>query len=111
VLSGRPDGLTGSFVAIAVSDTGAGIPPDVLPRIWDPFFTTKPAGKGTGLGLSTVYGYAKQSGGSVSVESTVNKGTTVTILLPKADRLLADRDEADTDENGGSIIPFPKQAP
>ena len=111
MLSGRPDGLTGSFVAIAVSDTGTGIPPDVLLRIWDPFFTTKPAGKGTGLGLSMVYGYARQSGGGVSVESMVNEGTTVTILLPKADRPLREPERVDFADKAELLVLFPKRAP
>lgn len=72
----------GAFVAISFSDTGSGIPAEKLPLIFEPFFTTKPIGKGTGLGLSQVYGFAKQSGGDVGVESTVGEGTTFTLYLP-----------------------------
>jgi CheY-like chemotaxis protein len=72
----------GSFVAIAFSDTGMGIPPNLLSKIFDPFFTTKEVGKGTGLGLSQVYGFAHQAGGTVQVESNVGQGTTMTIYLP-----------------------------
>src|SRR5262249_6082300 len=61
-----------------------GMPPDVLARAFDPFYTTKPPGKGTGLGLSQVYGIAKQCGGDVAIESERNRGTTVTIVLPRA---------------------------
>jgi two-component system NtrC family sensor kinase len=75
--------LAGDFVAISVTDTGSGIAPDLLSRVWEPFFTTKAAGKGTGLGLSMVYGFAKQSGGAAAIESELGKGTTVTIFLPK----------------------------
>jgi PAS domain S-box-containing protein len=77
-------GVSREVVALTVADAGVGIPEDVLPRIFDPFFTTKPVGKGTGLGLSQVYGFARQAGGSVKVESVVGKGTRVTIYLPRA---------------------------
>ncbi|HEX2841374.1 ATP-binding protein [Hyphomicrobium sp.] len=76
--------LNGDFVAISVSDTGTGISPDVIDRIFDPFFTTKPIGKGTGLGLSQVYGFARQSGGTVLVSSEVGRGTTIEIILPRS---------------------------
>jgi PAS domain S-box-containing protein len=82
-----PPGETGvsrEVVALTVADAGVGIPEDVLPRIFEPFFTTKPVGKGTGLGLSQVYGFARQAGGSVKVESGVGKGTRVTMYLPRA---------------------------
>ncbi|MES3029485.1 MAG: ATP-binding protein [Pseudomonadota bacterium] len=72
----------GRHVVIAVSDTGHGIPPDLLQKVFDPFFTTKSVGKGTGLGLSQVYGIATQSGGTVRVESTVGVGTAIEIWLP-----------------------------
>jgi PAS domain S-box-containing protein len=73
----------GDFVVIRVSDTGAGIPPDVVQKVFDPFFTTKPVGKGTGLGLSQVHGFAYQAGGLVALCSELGKGTTVTISLPR----------------------------
>lgn len=73
-----------SAVVITVTDTGEGMPPDVASRAFDPFFTTKPTGKGTGLGLSQVYGFVRQSGGDVAIESEVGKGTTVKIRLPCA---------------------------
>jgi CheY-like chemotaxis protein len=73
----------GEYVALSVSDTGTGMPPDVVARAFDPFFTTKEAGKGSGLGLSMVYGFAKQSGGHTSIYSEVGQGTTVRIYLPR----------------------------
>ena len=76
---------SGDFVAISLSDTGVGIAPDDLERIFEPFFTTKDIGKGTGLGLSQVFGFAKQSGGDVDVESIVGRGSTFTLYLPQAD--------------------------
>lgn len=81
VLSETP--LAGDFVAIEISDTGLGIPSDVLDKIFEPFFTTKPIGKGTGLGLSQVHGFAHQAGGTVKVASELGKGTAFTILLPR----------------------------
>jgi two-component system NtrC family sensor kinase len=74
----------GDFVALSVSDTGGGIPPDVLKRVFEPFFTTKDVGEGTGLGLSQVYGFVRQSGGDVQIDSMVGKGTRVTLYLPRA---------------------------
>ena len=71
-----------AFVAIAFSDTGMGIPPNLLSKMFDPFFTTKEVGKGTGLGLSQVYGFAHQAGGTVTAESKVGQGTTITVYLP-----------------------------
>jgi CheY-like chemotaxis protein len=77
------------FVTIEVSDTGAGIAPEVLPQVFDPFFTTKPVGQGTGLGLSQVFAFANESGGSVALHSVLNEGTTVTLTLPRAQGLVA----------------------
>ena len=74
----------GQYVLIAVRDTGTGMPPDVLARALEPFFTTKAPGKGTGLGLSQVYGFARQSGGTVTIESQVGQGTVVRIFLPRS---------------------------
>ena len=76
------DGQTGDFVTIEFSDSGTGIPPDLLSKIFDPFFTTKEVGKGSGLGLSQVYGFAHQAGGTVRAESKVGLGTAITIYLP-----------------------------
>ncbi|MBW1843519.1 MAG: hypothetical protein JRJ05_04190 [Deltaproteobacteria bacterium] len=73
--SEHPDARAGAFVAFSVQDSGVGIPAEDLPRVFDPFFTTKEVGSGTGLGLSMVYGFAKQSGGHVTIESRVGSGT------------------------------------
>ena len=77
------DGVDGAFVAISVIDVGSGIPPERLDQIFEPFFTTKAVGQGTGLGLSQVFGFAKQSGGEILVESEVGRGTTFTLYLPR----------------------------
>jgi two-component system cell cycle sensor histidine kinase/response regulator CckA len=73
----------GEYVLVEVEDTGTGIPPEIIDKIFDPFYTTKDVGKGTGLGLSTVYGVVKQTGGFVYVDSVVGKGTTFRIFLPR----------------------------
>jgi signal transduction histidine kinase/ActR/RegA family two-component response regulator len=74
----------GDYVLVSVADTGKGIAPEQLDRVFEPFYTTKEPGHGTGLGLSQVYGFVEQSGGHVRIESTVGTGTTVMIYLPKA---------------------------
>jgi two-component system cell cycle sensor histidine kinase/response regulator CckA len=82
--AGRPWLRGGTWVRLQVADTGPGIPADVLPHVFEPFFSTKNAGPATGLGLSTVYGIVKQSGGFVWIDSEPGSGTRVTILLPPA---------------------------
>ena len=79
-----PDATPGPHVLVEVSDTGSGIPPEILERIFDPFFTTKEVGKGTGLGLSTVHGIIKNLGGLLNVISQAGKGTTFQVYLPAA---------------------------
>jgi len=101
-LTGSPaeDGLSGNFVAIRVADTGSGIAPEILPHVFEPFFTTKDVGKGTGLGLSQVYGFAKQSGGTATVASTVGRGTVISLYLP-CTRELAAPSVAPTEREAG----------
>ena len=72
------------YLSVEVSDTGIGITPEVRERMFDPFFTTKPRGQGTGLGLSTSLGIIRSHGGAVDVQSTINQGTTITVLFPAA---------------------------
>ncbi len=109
-LRGEPayDRLQGEFVALSVADTGSGIAPDVIARIFEPFFTTKEVGKGTGLGLSQVYGFAKQSGGTVTVWSRLGVGTTFTLYLPRTrempQRSAPVRNEDAVSEESGSVL-------
>jgi len=97
-------GAAGPFAAVSLTDTGSGIPADLLGRIFEPFFTTKEVGKGTGLGLSQVFGFAKQSGGDVDVVSEIGVGTTFTLYLPEVEPetnvVAARRDEASVEPGG-----------
>lgn len=74
----------GEYVVIEIADSGKGMPPEVLQRVFEPFFTTKPVGQGTGLGLSMAYGFVKQSGGEIVIDSEVGRGTSVRIFLPRS---------------------------
>jgi signal transduction histidine kinase/ActR/RegA family two-component response regulator len=101
------DGSNGEFVAVLVKDMGCGIEPGKLAQIFEPFFTTKAVGKGTGLGLSQVYGFAKQSGGDVSVESALGEGTTFTMFLPRVAAQLGEAatlQAADEAQGQGEIL-------
>jgi len=86
VLEGQPEGLRGEHVVLRVSDTGSGMPAEVVERVFEPFFTTKSFGEGTGLGLSQVFGFTKQLGGAVVVDSEIDKGSTFTLYLPATSR-------------------------
>lgn len=94
----------GRFISLSITDTGHGIPAEILPRVMDPFFTTKEEGKGTGLGLSMVHGFVKQSGGSVAMDSEVGVGTTFRMYFPEAKALVRDASEINMKPlaNGGS---------
>ena len=90
--------IGGDFVALSVADTGSGIPPDLVSRVVEPFFTTKAPNKGTGLGLSQVYGFARRSDGTVAITSEIGRGTKVIVYLPRSHAALATPsppDEAD----------------
>ena len=102
-LNGRPDGLHGDFVALRVTDSGEGMSPETMNRVFEPFFTTKAFGEGTGLGLSQVFGFAKQIGGSVTVDSKPGKGTTFILYLP-ASRGEAPDTKADGPHSKGRVL-------
>jgi signal transduction histidine kinase/CheY-like chemotaxis protein len=98
-VAAHPDAQTGNYVAFSVQDTGKGISQEDLPHVFEPFFTTKEAGSGTGLGLSTVYGFAKQSGGHVTIESGVGRGTRIVVFIPRCEK----EEQNATAENHESI--------
>ena len=100
VLEGKPDGLQGEHVALEVTDTGSGMNSEVMERVFEPFFTTKSFGEGTGLGLSQVFGFAKQIGGGVAVESAPGKGATFTLYLPASRGATASESRI----NGGNAL-------
>ncbi|HEY6917103.1 MAG TPA: PAS domain S-box protein [Allosphingosinicella sp.] len=89
--SANVSGKDGEFVCIAVSDTGCGMPQEVIDRAFEPFFTTKPVGKGTGLGLSQIHGFAAQTGGKVEIRSRVGEGSTIRLLLPRSRKTAQER--------------------
>ncbi|HEX4159815.1 MAG TPA: PAS domain S-box protein [Rhizomicrobium sp.] len=91
----NPGVVPGCYVQLAVSDSGPGIPPEIIDRVFEPFFTTKPLGKGSGLGLSMVFGFVKQSGGHIKIYSEAGRGTTFNLYLPRASEQLDDCVAAD----------------
>lgn len=88
-------GLQGEYVALSLTDTGSGIPEDVLPHVFEPFNTTKDVGKGTGLGLSQVYGFARQPGGTATALAEPGRGTTITLYLPRTIEAASDASDRD----------------
>ncbi|WP_158807281.1 PAS domain S-box protein [Beijerinckia sp. L45] len=100
----------GQYLCLSVADTGTGMTPDVIKRAFDPFFTTKPLGQGTGLGLSMIYGFARQSGGQVRIDSEPGRGTTMLIYLPRHEGHAGEAEERDhpaeasTGERGGTVL-------
>jgi signal transduction histidine kinase len=101
------DVTPGDYVVVEVSDSGTGMPPDILSRIFEPFFTTKEQGKGTGLGLSMVFGFMKQSGGHITVYSEPGKGSTFRLYLPRlrdSTAIREDRTEGPASRGGNETI-------
>ena len=92
----------GKYLSLAVRDTGCGIPPDIIDRIFDPYFTTREAGKGSGMGLAVVHGIVEYHGGGIHVESAPEKGTEVRLLLPEANDKTVRPDAGGTTTSGGS---------
>jgi len=92
----------GQYLSLSVADTGTGMTPAVIAKAFDPFFTTKPIGQGTGLGLSMIYGFAKQSGGQVRIDSETGQGTQVSIFLP---RYIGEASEATTGPTMTNTVP------
>jgi PAS domain S-box-containing protein len=92
------EAFPGEYIAITVTDTGEGMPPDVMTRVFEPFFTTKPLGQGTGLGLSQIYGFVRQSKGVVQIQSALGQGTTVRISLPRHERATEQLEQASSPE-------------
>lgn len=102
--AGGLDLASGEYVELAVADNGSGMPDEVKNRAFEPFYTTKEAGKGTGLGLSTIYGFVRQSGGTVTIDTEVGTGTTIRLFLPRANtagQQVPPEDEAGKAANGG----------
>ncbi|TIR14735.1 MAG: response regulator [Mesorhizobium sp.] len=91
----------GDYVVVTVKDTGVGIPPNIINKVVEPFFTTKPVGKGTGLGLSTVYGFMKQSGGALRIDSDIGRGTSMELWLPRS---VEQPETSPADSNGKRIL-------
>jgi signal transduction histidine kinase len=94
----------GDYFEISVSDNGQGMATDVVARAFDPFFTTKPVGQGSGLGLSQVHGFARQSGGTATIESALGTGTTVRIFLPRAE--VHAREETASMQSSAAAVPL-----
>ena len=104
VLTGTPDGLRGEHVVVRVADTGTGMSAEVAERVFEPFFTTKSFGEGTGLGLSQVFGFVKQIGGAMTVESELGNGTLFTMYLPVSGGFATDQARLDSGETLGRVL-------
>ncbi|WP_424362494.1 CHASE3 domain-containing protein [Methylocystis parvus] len=104
----NPEAKAGQYVLLSVSDTGAGMPPDIVAKAFDPFFTTKPIGKGTGLGLSQAHGFVKQSGGHIKIYSEVGHGTCIKMYLP---RYVEAQEEAEPPPPSITLEDFPRGRP
>ncbi|MFS2013553.1 PAS domain S-box protein [Azospirillum sp. CT11-132] len=105
-LANEPGVEPGDYAVLTVRDSGTGMPPDVLARVFEPFFTTKPIGQGTGLGLSQLYGFARQSGGFVRIDSAVGRGTAVHLHLPR-DHAAAAEQAAPAPTPAPAAVPTP----